>query len=420
MAIPAWQITHTNGTTTAYQASADTDVARGTAFLTAQAALLSGETLDDVSVAKTHDVVTSKVTGVAGAAGTPTLIRGAGSSGATTIYSQISPGTSAGSCVKPAGDNIEWWWLKIIANEQTAQTDPVGNQFGDTGNYSNSLFAECQVVGAVDAFLCSQSSLKSNVRLLRCRGDSNFDTCNFVGSGVAAGSTWEIINCDFLVQYPHPTYPYPSYAAGIGVTCRGLSTAAPNVIVTAYNCRITAGGGASNVNTAVVKSNASASISVYDSTLSSTGTNALDISSSAGSVVVGNTVYNAGKTSGVVNDVLNAYAPGPPTDLAVQSISGGAFLTWVRNSTNETGFKIDYATDAAFTANVGATTAPAKSVSASIGGLTSGVLYYFRVKSTNATGDSTASNIRRVSSGSSRTGGTGGGRINRVSRVNRV
>ena len=78
-----------------------------------------------------------------------------------------------------------------------------------------------------------------------------------------------------------------------------------------------------------------------------------------------------------------------PSALAATAISSTQInLTWSDNSTNETGFAIDRATDAAFTQNVVTTTVGQNATSASINGLNPTTLYYFRVRATNGANQS--------------------------------
>ena len=73
-----------------------------------------------------------------------------------------------------------------------------------------------------------------------------------------------------------------------------------------------------------------------------------------------------------------------PSTLAATTVSSTQInLTWSDNSTNETGFAIDRATDSGFTQNLVTTTAAMNATSASITGLSSGTPYYFRVRATN-------------------------------------
>ena len=83
---------------------------------------------------------------------------------------------------------------------------------------------------------------------------------------------------------------------------------------------------------------------------------------------------------------------GPSTLAATAVNSSQINLSWVDNSSNETGFAIDRATDAAFTQNLVTTTAGMNATVASITGLNPTTLYYFRVRATNGANASANSN----------------------------
>ncbi|MDP9172954.1 MAG: fibronectin type III domain-containing protein [Planctomycetota bacterium] len=130
----------------------------------------------------------------------------------------------------------------------------------------------------------------------------------------------------------------------------------------------------------------------------------------SGPVLVGLalTSHNAGALATATFDKVSITAsatpptPTPPaasTNLTVAANSlGQPVLTWFDNSTNETGFRIDRATDILFTANMKTVTI-ASTNPASVGMMTftdtsaaAGVTYYYRVRATNAVGDSANSN----------------------------
>ena len=83
---------------------------------------------------------------------------------------------------------------------------------------------------------------------------------------------------------------------------------------------------------------------------------------------------------------------GPSTLAATAVNSSQINLSWADNSSNETGFAIDRATDAAFTQNLVTTTAAQNATVASITGLNPTTLYYFRVRATNGANASANSN----------------------------
>jgi hypothetical protein len=85
--------------------------------------------------------------------------------------------------------------------------------------------------------------------------------------------------------------------------------------------------------------------------------------------------------------------PAAPTALSAAPGNGQVTLNWTDNASNETGFKIQRATNSAFTTGVVNSTAAANATSAPVTGLTNGTTYWFRVAATNGTGDSAWSNV---------------------------
>ncbi len=83
-----------------------------------------------------------------------------------------------------------------------------------------------------------------------------------------------------------------------------------------------------------------------------------------------------------------ATAPAAPSSLAATATSSSQInLTWTDNANNETGFKIDRATNSAFTGAI-TFTAATNATSYSATGLAASTTYYFRVRATNSVGDS--------------------------------
>lgn len=70
-------------------------------------------------------------------------------------------------------------------------------------------------------------------------------------------------------------------------------------------------------------------------------------------------------------------------------------LSWTDNASNETGFEIDRALNGGFSSGLvtnAYTTGANPSMPVAAGGLSAGTTYYFRVRATNASGDSASSN----------------------------
>jgi Fibronectin type III domain/FlgD Ig-like domain len=81
--------------------------------------------------------------------------------------------------------------------------------------------------------------------------------------------------------------------------------------------------------------------------------------------------------------------PSAPSGLAVTVTTAGQIkLNWTDNSNNETGFKIDQATTSDFLTNLTSVTVGANVTSYTATGISAGTTYYYRVRATNAVGDS--------------------------------
>ncbi|MCY3932111.1 MAG: fibronectin type III domain-containing protein, partial [Acidobacteria bacterium] len=85
--------------------------------------------------------------------------------------------------------------------------------------------------------------------------------------------------------------------------------------------------------------------------------------------------------------------PGPTGLVATATSATAADLSWTDNSSDETGFKVQWSTGSVWN-NLSTTVANATTSNA--GGLTSGQGYEFRVIATNANGDSTPSNVASI------------------------
>src|SRR5207245_2408099 len=106
------------------------------------------------------------------------------------------------------------------------------------------------------------------------------------------------------------------------------------------------------------------------------------------SAYVGFTGGTGGKTA--TQDILSwTYTPGPaaPTNLAGQSSAAGQVsLTWTDNATDATSFKIERSTDGIHFTQITVVGGNARSYVDS--GVASAIRYYYRIRATNAAGDS--------------------------------
>jgi phosphodiesterase/alkaline phosphatase D-like protein len=98
-------------------------------------------------------------------------------------------------------------------------------------------------------------------------------------------------------------------------------------------------------------------------------------------------------TFGFAHATLTATAvvgiPAAPSGLTATAASPSQInLSWTDNSSNETGFKIDQATNSTFTVGLTTVTVGANVTTYNATGLSSGTTYYYRVRATNASGDS--------------------------------
>ncbi|MEO7730094.1 MAG: fibronectin type III domain-containing protein [Kofleriaceae bacterium] len=100
----------------------------------------------------------------------------------------------------------------------------------------------------------------------------------------------------------------------------------------------------------------------------------------------GNSAYTA--VASGTTQALPAMAPSVPTDLVASAQSSSTIrLTWSDTSTNETGFKVERATAAGGPFSQVVAVA-ANTTTRDDGGLASGTTYFYRVRATNAAGDS--------------------------------
>ncbi|MFB3903666.1 MAG: LamG-like jellyroll fold domain-containing protein [Acidobacteriota bacterium] len=94
-----------------------------------------------------------------------------------------------------------------------------------------------------------------------------------------------------------------------------------------------------------------------------------------------------------VEVVSSAVPPAAPSGLTATAVSPSEIdLAWTDNSTNETGFEFDRALNSSFTSGLVTNTTGANQTSYQSTGLSASTTYYYRVRATNAAGDSANSN----------------------------
>ncbi len=136
-------------------------------------------------------------------------------------------------------------------------------------------------------------------------------------------------------------------------------------------------------------------IAGYDGTVALPSTSSSEIVTN---VTPGTTYYyrvsaeNAGGKSGVSNIISVLTIPATPTAAAATAVSQTGFTANWDAVTSATEYYLDVATDAGFTSLVdGYDNLPVAGTSVAITGLLSGIVYYYRIRSTNVSGSSPSS-----------------------------
>ncbi len=136
------------------------------------------------------------------------------------------------------------------------------------------------------------------------------------------------------------------------------------------------------------------------------GTTGADVTSFAATNLSAGTTYyfrvaatnsngNGNYTATVSATTQDAGSPNAPSDLGGSVLTAtSVHLTWTDNSGNENGFRIQHSTDGVSWTNGG--NANVDDTSKDVTGLTSGQLYYFRVRANGSGADSAWSNVVAV------------------------
>jgi titin len=109
-------------------------------------------------------------------------------------------------------------------------------------------------------------------------------------------------------------------------------------------------------------------------------------------IIAADAAGNLSSPSNIGSATTLAGAPAAPSGLAATAASATQInLSWTNNATNQTGFKVERSPDGVTFTQIGTTPGAAATYSdSSLAPLT---VYYYRVRATNATGDSAYSNI---------------------------
>ncbi len=125
-------------------------------------------------------------------------------------------------------------------------------------------------------------------------------------------------------------------------------------------------------------------------------------------------ILNSNGTERAAMVWLKAYVtdalPAAPGGLAASASSSSQIgLTWTDNANNETGFKVEQATSSAGPWSEITASLPANATTYTATGLSASTTYYFRVRATNAGGDSAYSGTASATTNAASSGGGGSG-----------
>jgi hypothetical protein len=318
-----------------------------------------------------------------------------------------------------------------LAMKMFRDYDSSGGAFGDT-----SVSASVANPDQVDAFSSIRSSdgaltvMVINKNLYDPSNPSattpiTLNLSNFAGASTA--QEWQLA----AINPADQTHAAITHLSDVMVNGNSITINVPMESVTLFVIQpatsapaaptgLTAAPGDSQVTLSWTAASGAASYNVYRSTAS--GAETLLQSGVAGTTFTdtgltnGTTYYYkvsavnaAGESplSAEVSATPQVVAPVAPSNLGATAVSTTQInLTWTDNSTNETGFVVDQATNSSFTTGLTTINLGANVTSFSATGLVAGTTYWFRVRATNAGGTSANSN---VASATTQTAGTGTG-----------
>ena len=279
-------IIHKDGTQTRYNASADTDVARGTALVTAVTAAVDGDTI--YLSAHTFDMQDNIIDTSIGGTGAFN-VRGAGKY-ATVIKSSsyISGAGSKGMIIEPAEDG-EVSDLSIVSTADVGKYAAGWGRSGSADSIANAVLRNVYISSDADGvYFIGTSAVESTISLINVTILTKFDVI-FWRSTTAA----ESLNI------------YDSHLETDGTSTLSVNaTVVKNKYgtINIYNSELYAHD-ADTTNTGVSSSwttTQGAVVNVYGGTITTSGTGAVDLTTGTGCFIgiTTNTVYDPTKTSG--------------------------------------------------------------------------------------------------------------------------
>jgi hypothetical protein len=252
-------------------------------------------------------------------------------------------------------------WTDNSTNETGFKVERSSSSFGP---YSQIALTAANTAAYSDNGLTPATTYYYQVRATNSAGDSNFS--------IAASATTP-------ASVSVPAAPTGLVATATSITSIGLSWTDNSTNETGF--KIERSTSATGTFTLIATN--SADIANYaDTGLSSGVAYYYRVRSTNGAGDSANTAVATATTPAAVT------IPAAPSGLVAAAIStSGINLTWLDNSTNETGFKIERSTSSAGTYVLIGTNA-ANNTTFGDSGLASSTTYYYRVRATNGAGDS--------------------------------
>ncbi len=215
-------------------------------------------------------------------------------------------------------------------------------------------------------------------------GATRYWNLNLNGNNAAGDNDWVLLVTKLNVPGVGPAAPSSLVAAAVSTSRIDLNWTDNSSTETGFEIdRATSSSFSSDLTTFTVEAN----VTTYQSTDLTDGT----------------TYYYRVRATNNGNDSTNSNTasatagvlpPAAPTGLVATTISAAQInLTWTDNSTNETGFEVDRATNSSFTDGLTTVTVEANLTTYQSAGLNDSTTYYYRVRATiGGSNDSTNSN----------------------------